>query len=834
MKSFKQLIIIAVAFLVFLGTLGLESVFAGPSQARMKGHLLLVVPAGQSVEVKRESEVKSLGETASFELMVHDEIAVKSGSGVQVRFSDAGVVRLTQDAVVNVAVADSQKDAYVLELQKGRLWANNLYTSAYFNVVANGAFVIPDYAAVDVRVDGSKTFVYAHRHHASIGLVPLAYKAQEAKRFPDESFINSFTLAEGNQTTVFADKITENEETLRKLFYSKLVKEFPFGVLDAQQLSTDSWLKDNIAADKVYESKIADESSQQIRGRGLKIADLSSFGYSFGQALNGVYNTLTFSGAKVIARTNDDIFDHFDDAKYLLLFGQTTRAKERLDFFHKSLDQALAEKGQDYKLAVLERLRDEHDRLSYVTGDNALSQAKMVLVQYLLGQLGSTEDDIREKFIIVRNTMNGVYDLADINSQSARQALEDYFAQFTQVVNQEKTRMGKLRNILAEENQIMDNLFRFYPIFYRDRFFAMKSQLEQQWLALLPEGEGKNEEKQTIVSTKIDFLRQLKTFFLADKIAVDDAKQIVFRLFRESDDLQLPADQQVAVNDLYAKRLNDFGVFFRYLNSPEYVATSLHGSSRKVQFDQFVQAQQEQVSIEEIRQEILGNQAAPVITPEKILAQAQKDFADIGAQNVQFGPFNDIKQKILALNSATVLGVEIHAQYAWDSRLVSQIYTGDTLISADPVNLANLARLIKTKTEVVPETPDVPVMPTPSPTPASSPTPAPAPTGSKTERVAKILLIQKLKVSDIALTEADLSIVDLALSKFTVSKAILVSDQSISFSFDIDGKNNVVTNLVLFTKDGQHPVVGTFGLTDVSDRLKSEVQALKSASSSGA
>ncbi len=819
MKSLKHIIVVAAAFIVFLATVGLENVFAGPVELKLKGHMTIQIPSGQSVDLNRGGSMETLNGEATRELSVDDSVSVKSGSGVEIHFSDRGVVRLSQNAMVNVDVLDPKLDAYVLNLKRGRLWINNLHTSASFNVVANGAYVIPHYAALDVNLDDQKTVIYANRHQASIGLVPLDYKAESTKRFPDDSFINSYLLAQGNQTTVFSDKIVQNEDTLRKLFYSKLVKEFPFGAMDPQLLTSEFWLRENIKLDSAYESKIKDQVSQQIRSRGLKIADLTSFGYTFGQSLNNFYNFLTLSRAKIISRINDGIFDHFDDAKYLLLFGQNTRAKERLDFFQKMTDEALNSQGDDYKAVILARFQEEYDRLSYVSPDDPLSAAKKVVNNYLLSKLGDTEEDIRHKFLLVRNVMNGVYDLAEMSSQGARSALEDYYAQFTALVQKEKNLLNRMRNIVTEENQIMDNLFRRYPIFYRDRFFAMKNELEQQWLALLPEGEDKNEEKQTIVSTKIDFLRQLQTFFLADKIAVEDAKQIVFRLFTEADELQLPPEKQVAVNELFAIRLKDFGIFYRYLNSPEYVSTTLHGSSRRTQFDEFVKKQQEQVSIQEIQREILGEEAVPSVTPAMILADAREAFADIGATDVVFGNFTDINQQTIPLNRATVEGINIRGIYAWNNKLVSQIYAGDNLISEDPVSLANLGLLIKTKTQV-------PVV-SPEPAPQPSPAPTPAPEVSRTERVAKILLIQKLKTNDIGVTEADLTIVDLQASTFSIGKAILVSDQSVNFSFDIDGKNNVATNLVVTTASGPSTIEGPVNLADVSAQVKAAVEAGK-------
>ena len=295
----------------------------------------------------------------------------------------------------------------------------------------------------------------------------------------------------------------------------------------------------------------------------------------------------------------------------------------------------------------------------------------------------------------------------------------------------------------------------------------------------------------------------------------------MFRLFREADDLQLPPDQQVAVNELYAKRLEDFGVFFRYLNSPEYVGTTLHGASRKNQFQEFVQAQEEQISIDEVRQEILGNQTAPVVTTDQILSQIQKDFAAIGATSVSLGTLRDISQRSISVSNVAVAGVSVRGQYDWNNKLLSEIYAGNALLSTEPVKLSNLELLVKTKTQQPKPQPAV------QPEPEPSPTPVPVPTVSKTERVAKILLIQKLKAGDIGTTEADLVINDLSKSFFTVGNAILVSDQSISFSFDVAGKNSIVTNLVVHTAAGDKPVEGSLNLADVSAQVKAAFEAGK-------
>jgi len=814
-KAFKQLVFIALSFAIFVGTLGLESVFAGPIAAQEKGHLHVVVAAGQTVNVTHGTTVQTLTGSGDQNLMADDKVEETSGSGAEIHFSDKGVLRLDQNTLVSVDYLDQQKDAYVLNLQKGQVWGNTLYSSGLFNLTANGAYLIPNSAAFNVKIGDDKTSVYANRHQVVVGLVPLNYKARSAKVFPDSDLINSYLLAEGNQTTVFADKITANADTLSKLFYSKLVKEFPFGLIDPQQLSADPWLKQNVALDKTYESTVAQNDSQMIRSRGLKIADLNN---TFGGALNSFYNVLTFSESKVIDRNMGDIFDRFDDAKYLLVFGQTTKAQDYLGSFKGLLDTAFTAQDDMFKAAAMNRLQDEYNQLSYVRGDNPLAPAQAAVNTYLMSKLGDSETEIQQKFLLVRNVINQVYDLVQINAQAARDKLLAYSDSLQKLVAAESTRLSRMSNILAEENQIMDNLLLNNSNFYRANIFAAKSQLEQEWLALLPEGEGKNEEKQTIIGTKIQMLNQLKTFFLADKVTIDDAKAISKNILHDYDILELAANQQVAIDALYDKQTQDFDVFYRYLTSPEYVATTLHGSSRQQQFTAFLQAEQDlqtqNFTIEQLKEDILGTQTTPTVTPAKILAQAQQDFDSVGATNVVFGTYDDVTQKLIPVQSMTIAGVTIQAQYDWNNQLVSQITEGDTLLSADAVKLVNLSLLIQTKTQTQ-------IEPTPQPSPVPTPSPTPSPSSqSKSELVGKILLIQKLKANDIAVAQADITIVDLTNSLFTVQKATLVSDQSLTITFDVDAKNSVVTNLALKNSTGNTPISGSINLGDVSAQVK--------------
>ena len=283
------------------------------------------------------------------------------------------------------------------------------------------------------------------------------------------------------------------------------------------------------------------------------------------------------------------------DSEYFLVFGRSREADERLAVFKQLVDENL------YKHDFLEDLWREYENLRFVLPGESLYAAKNTIFNILFSATQSSDS----KFALLRDLINSVYDLSETNNQIARNILDVYFQNLTGLRSANAGQLAKFKNILLEESQLLDNLLRFYPQFYLDRFFGMKGLLEQEWLKLIPEGVEKNEEKQSILSNKIDLLNRLKDFFLSDKIGLNEARQILFRLFREAEDLQLPVESEAAVSELYAKRLKKFGLFFRFLNSPEYVQTALHGATRQEQFKQYIAAQSAQVDINELRREIM-------------------------------------------------------------------------------------------------------------------------------------------------------------------------------------------------------------------------------------
>ncbi len=590
----KKTLTIVLAIVIFSLTFLIESAFSHGETFVAKTQILLSVPANQSVIVTRKQQKQTIQGKKEFSLLQGDILETESATDAEVRFSETGLVRLGSQSAISVLLRDSEPESYILRLIKGRMWANNLYASSTLNILAGNAYLLPQRSIFDVSVDDEKTLVYAHKHALIVGLVRENFQTDRAgiPVTDVKNFINSYLLPQGSQTIVYSGKVAEQSAIIQKLLYSKLVKEFPVSVIDPEQLGRDHWFQKNTDLDNKLLTEVGAKMLRYIRDRGLKVAKIHSFFYELGGSGLIFGNTLTFSDAKVVSRLLERLFDSFYDSQYLFVFGRLNEGEERLSFFKNLLDEATQKQNPLFREKLLGRLWREYQAMNFVGADEPLYSAKNTLTSILFTRFIRDGQSKQRLFQLLHDVMNNVYDLAGKSPNLARQALDaEYFKYFNMIVSVAKGGPENLKNLFAEENQVMDNLLRLYPEFYRDNIFDIKNRLEQEWLKLLPDGNDKNETKQTVIGNKIDFLRRLKDFFLQDKIPLDDTRRIVFRLFREAEDLQMSPAVAVAVNELFTKRLESFGVFFRFLNSPEYVSTPLYGATRQEQFNQFLAIQ---------------------------------------------------------------------------------------------------------------------------------------------------------------------------------------------------------------------------------------------------
>lgn len=799
-KLFKNLAVAALAVLAMFMTLNVEKGIK-PEEISTYSKVVAVRALENGVTVTREGESVQLeGEK---NLKQGDTVLTAASQNAILVFDEYGEIRLAPET--EIFFMSELEEGYVFKLNRGQVWVNNLYTSSYLNVLAGGALLMPRRTVFDLAYDGVSAKIRVFKNHVNVGLVDPGYVPVDIIQYKNDVLINSFLVAEGSQSTIFLNKVVNSADVLGKLLYSKLIKEFQYSLMDQLKLRADTWVNLNKGYDSDLLASVEGNKKASLDARGLKFASLDSLGYKMDGFLNGAADVLTFSIEKRMQRLINNIFDHLSDAEYLLAYGRSAEAQERLNLFKADITERMASADADFHAAVMNKLRYHYASLNYVLPNDNMFSAKEQLGDLLIAHLGTSEEELAEKLELIRDYLNYAFALVETDTARAKLALEQYSKKIDVFIGTSGARLGNMKYLLSEDNQIMDNLFRRYAQFYQDSFFALKSYLETEWLKLLPDGVDKFEEQQTIISNKIDFLRQVQVFFLAQKVTLNDARKIVLRLINEIQDLQ--PQTEVGISDLFALRLKDYGNFLLFLNSTD--VASLRGVSPQQQYDNFLKAQSEQVSIEQAISEFFGEkppEADESTKIELVLKQASDDFVQVGVKDAKFGPLESLSQKYIDVYSATFNKTVFSARYDWDNKQISQIKVGANVVSANPIRLSNLPLLLAPKVETeVPETPEEIEEEIPE-----------VEEVSKAEKVAKILLIQKLKANDVSAVESNITIADQANQMYIVNGATLISEPNIQIAFIFNNREDQASSFTVRTTEGDFKLTGFVALKDIS------------------
>lgn len=796
-KIFKSLFFALLALVVLVGTLFIEN------GSRMEAALVIDRDVIAATD-EQGATVISGGETQSFTdetvLRVGDTLQTSNNQAAVIRFDIHGVLRLSP--LTSITFVSQTEDGYIFDLRQGSIWGNNLSASSGLNIVAGGALLMPQRASFDGSFDGETTRARVFSGQVNVGLIDAQYASDQVFFSRSDSLINSFLVADGSQAVIAQSKVRDNAQLLRQLLYSKLIKEFQYSLMNPATLGTDQWLTQNLAADKSLLSTIAAEELENITNRGLHYGSLDSLSYELDKLFVRLSETFTFTSKKRVEHLVQNIFEQVGDAKYLYAFGREAEGRERITLFEQLIHEGVDQGQQIFDEVVLDRLWQEYSQIQFVVPTNSLYDVKVALSDLLLARIDGDAEATIAKLGLIRDYMNVAYALADTSQLDARLALQDYFNRFQDFVENDVAGISSVSYLLAEENQIMDNLLRQYPQFYQDSFFAMKNFLEEEWLKFIPEGTLKNEERQTLISTKIDFLKQLQTFFLDERIALADARLVVFRLINEIKDLQPGTD--VGVSGLFALRLEDYGNFLRFLNTTN--VSQLRGSSPQGAYDNFLALQQEQLSIEQVIQEFLGEEVtAPSTTVENVLEQVSEDFESIGVTNLQIESLSDPTARFVEIINGDIQGVSFSGDYDWNRKLISNVQSGGVVLADAAIRLSSLPLLLQ------PQEPTEPMEPVEEPT-----EPVEEPTTTQAERVAKILLLQKLAVNGVKVAEENVVIEDFNAGEFTVNGATLADSPEVQMAFFFQNKTNVVSSLIIRTRDGDKQVADPYDIAQLA------------------
>lgn len=619
---FHLIVLMALAGAVFIGSFFYENNVLS-QVAEDKGSQVVLGGGFQgNVTVSRNGKELRLGSGQKIES--GDTVSTGQNAAAVITFSKDGEIRLDADTKIQLQLVDEQKIAFVFKLLEGRIWLNNRYSNADLNLVLNGGVVFPGQSVSMVKIKDGSAEVYSHEEDIVVGFVDQNYAANKVIDEFNEAVINKIYLPQGTQMTVFADKIAQNKETVARLLFSKLVKEFNYTNFDKTELSKDDWLSNNLSLDSSLTTKIRDGRLKKIRTRGLKYSTLDAANYKIDGSIRDIANGLTFSKMRVGDRNMEALYDLLYDAQYLFDYGRKTEATERLNTFTELAGKLFVVYGDELKMQYQERVKNEFEYLSFVNPSDALYGLRQVLQKIYLDSIKGSKGELETKFNFLTEKINNLGYYAENNdSKNLKSTFDEYLTSFKELTDRYKQELTKNITLVQRQNQALDNLFTQYPLLYRQNFFTNKLFVENKYLSLLPSTSDKTEEVQAAIAQRIDFLRRLESFFLDGDVPLIDAQNILALLFTEISRIELPVQSQVAVSELFRQRLEDYGVFNRFLNSPEYVNSSGRGVSFKQRFEQFKKDNQGTISIDDLRSELSKQVVMPVDSAETIATQPE-------------------------------------------------------------------------------------------------------------------------------------------------------------------------------------------------------------------
>lgn len=781
--SIAESLVATIAFLLFSGIIFTAGVFADISYDEYKSefaHTGITQISDVPMDLTEGAVVDTSGE-----------------DGAVLLIGERGIIRLGSDSKLTVDSIDEENNKYTFDLEKGNLWGNNLYGKSSFSINTPYANLYSDNSSFSLIVDESKTTVYSEKYDTKVDIIA------------DNKVINTLWIAEGNQAQLLHSKIDSEKEKIEKLLYSKLVKEFNYGRLNETKKKEDPWLAAQLQNDISYYNQLQSDYAQKINDKGLKTVSVGSIRSQAKTLLADVQNALTFNQSKKNEQIINSLFESVGDAEYLFLQGNDVEGNVRLSIFRDDLNQLLTSGDQQVKEILFDKISEKYYELSLFVPGQELFPVKQVMFEKL--NEASLSQFISEdyRFTLLTAKLNDVYEAVDLSPVDLNTLFTEYFELYDKYTRSYQEKMSDIADNVIHQNILVDNLLFQTPELYKLEFFDQKKGMEADYLLALTSSNDKQEQRQTFISNDIDLLSRIRYFLFNEQLDAEDARQIVYRLIQDIESYQKENVNVAAVNELFNKRLADFGVFWEYLQATEYSSTQLHGASHSERFENFKKIQEEVLSYEDIRDEILGGEEVSQESIDEIVNNAKEELEEAGIQNIEFGTYEDLSRTKIPILSARAGGIEFRATYDWDRQLLSNIIVDNTVISQDGVKLSKAKKFItqtiaalsqaeekETTTTVVTEEEDE---------------------LAGVKRVASVFLADKFADMGMVITMDNVEVLDIDVGHYKVTDVYFSEEKSATFSFEYNTSDDKVSNLVVHTQNGDKSVDDTFTSRFIND-----------------
>ncbi|PIR54876.1 hypothetical protein COU74_04010 [Candidatus Peregrinibacteria bacterium CG10_big_fil_rev_8_21_14_0_10_36_19] len=646
------------------------------------------------------------------------------------------------------------EDDGVYELKSGRVWVNSMVDPNTINILLDRLVLIPKNAIFDVDFHDGRVFLNVYDGDVYVGFLPEDIDYTKKADQYDELFLQTMLVPRGSSVTIPMSKV---DSRIEKLLYLKLGKEFKYSAVDLSESSSD-WAKFNLNQDKKYFEKIKQNVISNIIDRG----EFSTNGV----LVSFLRDSLTFFPEKRLGNSTFDTFATLNNAIYSRTVSDTV--KTPLSNFAISDDyfnELFVFAPDSYQYEVYRELLKER----FVNGD---------------------------KIQVVENFWRDVYRGMNISNVKGMEAFDNYYQYLSQMFG---TDDEKYKIFIAYQNQLMDNLFLRYSLFYGDKYFDAKHSLEQEMLRLENDFDQKKELRQSFVSNKIDFLKRLMKFFFEEKFSVNEAKEMLSKLVSEVNDLMPDGDSNVAVIEIFESQLDDIGDFWGYLSSPEYHVSKTYGKNHKERYASYLNDKDRVWSFINIQEDVLGNYKRGELSVMDVQAEVEKAFDS----NKDLTEFEVIKvesadQRFIPV-AGSIGGYPFQADYDRDKGWLKEVYAFGELVYEDSISLDSLLDLLKQKFATF------------EPAQIDEETPG----ETYAQRVARAYVLQKLERAGFVLKLENVSVVNELNAIYRVEKVMLKDKKDLELLFDFKMNGELASNVYLKSEGKGVVIEGEFELNDL-------------------
>ncbi len=771
----------------------------------------LHLDSGSIATVYDASAVKSNGKSGD-EIFSQYQIVSGDKIGVSLSFPGGSTARLAPSTQL-VVLSVSPDSPYAILLKSGEVWINSIGSmhslTAY---VPQGAMASSDNNAFNVFSRDGELRIFAAKNPVRTALfLPTSADVSDGTPFSvaDVHTLNSILVTEGNQLDVLLSKI---QPKLEKLLYSKLVKEFQYQPLPDSDIKKNNWFQFNYQLDASYRYTALTQLVSMVKERSTANPDPSNPLSVFYGAFHAFRNALTLDSQVRRRDSIEHALSYLDDAIYLFTVSQTTVAGDRMKYFTELVSSQSAD--GDFFRAVDDALWDRFQRFSLlVPQDGSLFALKTHLRDVLL-QLnqGGYHLSFDRASSLVRSSLYDVYSALDFDSIVTNQLFHQYIDGTQELFALYSDDISKNPQVLAEENQLLSQLYLRSPLFYKESYFAQKFKLESEWLKLLPEGVDKREENQTLIAAKLDLIKKLRSYFFDEKIELVDARAVMFMLLSDIT-AATDSNSDVAAVKLLRDALTLQQSFWKYLNSSDFADSTVHGQTNKDRFVAFTKNVIDQQEIDSLQKGLLGTIPLDSQESRQTLLDIQRTFAGLGVSKLNVSPLLDKDQKQVFITSAEYNGIPFSAIYDRDSALISDVKVYNEIVLSSAVPLSQLRTIFK------------PTSTNGSPLLALTNDTNTALSGSfvdnSVEKVAKLLIVKKFTDLGFKITIDMVSTSNYPAKLFQLTGVELPFDKNpIILGFSLDLKSNIVSSVSISILGQSSKMDGEFPIDGFADAVK--------------